>query len=349
MAINLLNIEPNKVSTDATSYSLFIYGPPKSGKTTFIHNLYGKRVLFLATEDRHKALPGAMVQRITSWNDYLQALGQARNPKVKEMFDVIAIDTVENLYAMLEKFVAAKYSENTVGERDDLWGKDWSDLKNNWRDGLRMIENLGYTPCFVAHATQTIQKVPVISTNQDDAEKANAKLVKDKKTDEEFYEVEKWTPDLKDKVLAPVNRMVDNILFLNFAADENGNESRVIHLRETLQWQAGTTFPDIRPVIPATADEYQNAIQEALSKYNLEDTKEERANRVLDEQITTEVFNSKMDEAKKLAVEFHKANRMDEVNNIVSEVFGLDKKLTDAKINQYPLVSLVVDRLNEIK
>lgn len=35
MAINLLNIQPHKVSRDLSGYITLIYGPPKIGKTTF--------------------------------------------------------------------------------------------------------------------------------------------------------------------------------------------------------------------------------------------------------------------------------------------------------------------------
>ena len=36
---DLLNIEGNKVPTDAKTYSTFVYGFPKTGKTTFINDL----------------------------------------------------------------------------------------------------------------------------------------------------------------------------------------------------------------------------------------------------------------------------------------------------------------------
>ena len=38
MAINLLNIQPHKVSRDLSGYITFIYGAPKVGKTTFATN-----------------------------------------------------------------------------------------------------------------------------------------------------------------------------------------------------------------------------------------------------------------------------------------------------------------------
>lgn len=83
MAINLLNLEPIKASTDLASYTSFIYGVPKIGKTSFVHKLYGDRVLFIATEKRHKVLVGANVQYVSNWIEYLQVLAQLQNKKLK--------------------------------------------------------------------------------------------------------------------------------------------------------------------------------------------------------------------------------------------------------------------------
>ena len=40
MAINLLALEPHKVSRDLSGYITYIYGPPKSGKTTLSFLFY---------------------------------------------------------------------------------------------------------------------------------------------------------------------------------------------------------------------------------------------------------------------------------------------------------------------
>ena len=98
--------------------------------TTFVHDLYGDRVLHIMTEKRYKTLEGAYVQYVSSWAEYLQVMRQIKNKDIKEQFDVISVDTVDNLYGLLEKFVAAKWEEESVGERDDLWGKDWNDLRD---------------------------------------------------------------------------------------------------------------------------------------------------------------------------------------------------------------------------
>ena len=56
MAINLLNIEPHKVSKDLSGYITYIYGAPKTGKTTLATQMPG--ALLLAFEAGYNALPG---------------------------------------------------------------------------------------------------------------------------------------------------------------------------------------------------------------------------------------------------------------------------------------------------
>jgi len=124
--INLKDIKPMTVSSDVSSYSMFVYGEVKSGKTSLVNDLYKDKVLNIMTEKRYKALEGAYVQYISSWSEYLEVMRQLRKPEIKQQFDVVSVDTVDNLYGFLEKYVAAKYKEQNVGERNDLWGADWS-------------------------------------------------------------------------------------------------------------------------------------------------------------------------------------------------------------------------------
>lgn len=54
MAIDLLNIQPHKVSRDLSGYITFLYGPAKIGKTTFGSQMPG--YLILAFERGYNAL-----------------------------------------------------------------------------------------------------------------------------------------------------------------------------------------------------------------------------------------------------------------------------------------------------
>lgn len=346
--INIFDLEPNKVPTSPEEYSTFIYGPPKIGKTTLAYDMYGTRGLFLATEDRHKALPGAMVIRITNWTDYLTAMNQLAQPKAKEMYDAVILDTAENLYGMLEKFVAAKWKEKSVGERDDIWGKDWNDLKTMWKDGLAMISNNGYIPCFIAHATQKIIQIPASGVLESELEGATVekKLVKDKKSgqEQEMFEFLKYQPDLHDRAMGPMNKMVDNILFVNTTVDVTTNEEqRVIYLRDTLQWQAGSTFQGIKPVIALSAQAYRDAVTEAIG---LIDKKSTTKKSVKQTKVEYD-YDAIMAEVKEFGAKFHKAGRLDEINAISEEVFGTGKKMTEATAAQVELLALALEKVRE--
>lgn len=343
MAINLLNLEPVKASTDLSSYASFIYGIPKIGKTTFVHDLYGDDVLFIATEKRHKVLTGAYVQYISSWVEYTTIMGQLRNPKLKDRFKVVVIDTVENLYEMLEKYILAKYNKTEFGQVD--WGKDWTDLKKSWKDGITMPERLGYTPCFVSHATQITAKIPVSGILESKVDSEIMTLKEDKKSNEKYYEYTRYVPDLKDKVMAPINKMVDNILFMTNTIDTNGEEQRVIHLRDSLQWQAGSTFTGIDPVIPLDAKAYNDAVERALGLIDPSQTKSERETLSIDKPKYD--FDKVMKKAKSLGVKFHKAGQMNALNRIVDEVFGAGQKLTEATKDQIEPLVVAVARMEE--
>ena len=341
MAINVLDVQPNKVPTNPTEYSHFIYGLSKVGKTTLAYDMYGERGLFIATEDRHKALAGAMVIRVNSWVEYLTVMGQLRQPEAKKAYDAIIVDTAENLYHMLEKYVAAKWKEGSIGERDDIWGKDWTDVKNMWRDGLNMIPNLGYKPVIIGHAIQKKVQIPasgVLESDLEDVTSIELKKVKDKKSGAmlDVYEFEQYTPDLPDRAWGPINKMVDNILFINTTIDiTTGQEQRVIYLRDTLQWRAGSTFNDIDPVIPLNAEALHDAMKRAIGNIDPKNTTDEALVKNNNEKID---FPAVMQEIKLWGGAFHKAGKLELLNAISNDVFGLGSKMTEASESQAELL-----------
>ena len=89
MAINLLDIVPNKVSRDLSGYITYIYGPGGAGKTTFGASC--KKPLLLAFELGYKALPGVMAQPVQTWGEVKQVLRDLKRPEVKEVFSTIVL------------------------------------------------------------------------------------------------------------------------------------------------------------------------------------------------------------------------------------------------------------------
>lgn len=346
MAINLKGITPNKVSDDFGAYSTFIYGPGKIGKSTFVTELYGDRVLQIFTEKRFQHLEGAYIQYVSTWQEFMTVMKQLKDPELKEKFDVVSIDTVENLFNMLEKYIAAKFDEEMVGSGSVGYGKDWTALRKSWTDGLAMIEKNGYVPVFVSHSKQVTTQIPKSAIVNNEADGIAAEVVEDK-NGIEYLEFLKYVPDGNDRMMAPINKMADNILFMHTTADVNGNEQRVISLRETLQWSAGSTFKDIAPVIPLSADAYKQAVKNALG--SVDDSMKTKDYVSKSETQGEELdFTSLMDEMKELGGKFMESGRKEELQRATEDAFGPGVRATEAKPNQVEIVKTLVDELKEI-
>lgn len=347
MAIDLLSIKPVKISTDLSSYSMFIYGDVKSGKSTFVNELYGDRVLNIMTESRYKTIVGAHVQVVHSWSEFLMVMSQIRKPEVKKLYDVISVDTVDNLWDMLEKYVANKHEEGSVGERDDLWGRDWGDLKKEWKNGLGMIETAGYTPCFVSHSIQKTIQVPKSSILAGEADGIPITKEGIDKTGTAYLEFEQYRPDLKDSAMAPINKMVDNILFITTGVDSNGQETQILNLRSSLQWIAGSTFKGIQSPIKFNVDSYRKAVKDAIDLVEPSNqTDVEQSNH--SEKVEKLDFKQLQATANDIAMLFYKDGSMDLVTDIVESVFGKDKKLTEAQPKQVELLSVATQQMEAL-
>ena len=111
----LLNLKPTKVSSDPESFNFLLYGESKIGKTTFINDLFGERVLNIMTEKRLGGVEGAKGVYVSNYADVKSVLRVLKDKELQEAYDVISFDTIDNLYLYVDKYVASQYDEITVG------------------------------------------------------------------------------------------------------------------------------------------------------------------------------------------------------------------------------------------
>lgn len=90
--IDLWDIQPHKVSRDLRGYSVFFYGDPKSGKTTAASKF--PNALLLAFEKGYSTLAGVMANPINSWAEFKKVLRQLKDPRAKEKYSTVIVDTV---------------------------------------------------------------------------------------------------------------------------------------------------------------------------------------------------------------------------------------------------------------
>lgn len=238
MAIDLMALEPNKISRDITSYNNLIYGNPKSGKTTFAYKLYGKEALLLAFEKGYGALSGVMALDVPNYATAKQVVAQLKKAEVKDKFKTVIFDTAD-----LFSEVCVKQTLTTLGIEDmsDLgYGKAYTKLDAVVKDIINPILQEGYNVCFVSHS-----KFKTYNQGKDN-------------------EYSKYVLSLQNRVAEIITKLVDNILFVHLEKNEDGTEERYVYTRETTFFQAGTRFAHLESKLPLDAKVFTDAVKKAI-------------------------------------------------------------------------------------
>ncbi len=248
--IDIFNIEPHQVSRDLRGYSVFFYGEPKSGKTTTAAKF--DKNLLLAFEKGYNAIPGVIAQPINNWAEFRKVLRQLKDPKAKEMFSTITIDTCDIAYDYCTKYVCDNalrpdggYGVDSVS--DIPYGKGYGMVSKEFDECLRSIVMMDYGLVLISHATDKTFK------------------------DENGVEYNKIVPTLDKRANNVVARMADIIGYSRIVTDKDGNSSTKLFMRGTPRYEAGSRFKYTPDYIDFSYDNLVNAIATAIDKQAEED------------------------------------------------------------------------------
>lgn len=341
---DLMNMEGNKIPTDVKSYSMLIHAPGKTGKTTLVHELYGEKVIMLASERRHSHLANVHVINIDNYGDYLRAMKLlTKDERIKEKYSAICIDTIGRLESYILDHVLSKLDIESLG--DLAYGAAYAEFNKELEKALRLIEHSGFTPIFIAHSKKEVQKVLVDDASDIEKSSDTATLVKDKKDGKQYVEYEKTVPDIRKKFENMIARIVDNVLFLSSTVDRNGVESRKIFYRDTPSHTAGASFKGMPEYTELSAKAYKEAMEKAIQSEgsnNLEEGKREQS------QGPQYDFNELMTELTALGKQLQEDGKGKERNTIIEKVLGHGKKAKDLDESQVEVLSVLVNELKEI-
>ena len=103
MALDLLTVQEHRVKAGVQGKMFFIYGGPKTGKTSVATQF--NKPLLLAFEPGFNLIDGIKAVSVGSWVDMKNYTKQLKKPEVRAMYDTIIIDTVGLMWGLAEKFV----------------------------------------------------------------------------------------------------------------------------------------------------------------------------------------------------------------------------------------------------
>ena len=333
--IDIFSIQPHQVSRNLRGYSIFFYGQPKSGKTTTASKF--EKNLLLAFEKGYNAIPGVMAQPINNWAEFRKVLRQLKNPKAKEMFYTITIDTTDIAYDYCTKYICDNalrpdggYGVDSIS--DIPYGKGYGMVSKEFDECLRSIVMMDYGLILISHATDKVFK------------------------DEAGNEYNKIVPTLDKRANNIVARMADIIGYSRIVTDKDGNNLTKLFMRGTPRYEAGSRFKYTPDYIDFSYDNLVTAISEAIDKQASEDGKEfftdKRNNLYKDttenlnfdelmkncNALITDMINNNSDEVFK---EFYQPR----IVQITDRYLGRGQKMSQCSREQVEALSLIYDDL----
>lgn len=217
-----LPTELTKLSTDLSTKTTLIYGPPKIGKSTFASRF--PDALFLECEPGLNELQVYKIPTYT-WEDFLAACSLIAAGEHK--FKTIVVDTADNAFKMCSDAICAKHGVEYEGDLSH--GKGWAFVKNEWHRVLTRLASLPYGLVLISHAL-------------------------DKRIETRTGEYTKTQPSLPDRARHVVLGLVDMILFCDTLShkDDRGQITiqRVIRTKPHPTYEAGDRTGRLADTLP---------------------------------------------------------------------------------------------------
>lgn len=324
MAINLLSIQPHKVSRDLSGYITYVYGAPKTGKTTLATQMDG--ALLLAFERGYNALPGVMAQDITSWTEMRMVYRELKKDEVKAAYRAVIVDTIDIAADMCQKYIC---NQNGIESLGDLgYGKGWTAFKAEFNDIFRGLTQLGYAVFFIGHDKEVV--------------------VTDPNTGTEYKQIR---PALSNSTREVITGMAD---IYGYAHQVRTNDMSVLTLRHIDDSiSCGGRFKYLPNEITMSYQNLVEAVQTAIDKEAAEhDNKfvtNERSDNFATPSITYD-YDALMTEFQDIVGQLMAKDQnkySPEVMRIVDKYLGKGKKVSDTTRDQAEFIYLIITEIKD--
>lgn len=328
--LDILSLQPNKVSRDMRGYSVLMYGTPKSGKTTTASKF--PDALLVAFEKGYSAIPNVKAAPVNSWNEFRQLLKQLEKDEAKAMYSTIVIDTADIAYDYCVKYICAKASDakNDYENIGDIpYGKGYKMAETEFDECLRKILQMDYGLVLISHATDKTF------------------------TDTNGNEYNQIVPTLDNRARKICERTCDIIGYTHSEYNAEGGTTTFMEMRGTPRYVAGSRFkytPDrIELSYENLLEAINHSIDEEAKNLGQDVLTDEKSN--VHKQVEKEYdFEAMMSEFQTIvgALMSKNQNNAKKITAIADKYLGKGKKVNDCTPTNAPQLDLILMELREL-
>ena len=196
MIQDILNLKPNVITNDLSSYNFLIYGDAGTGKTTLAVELFPKSII-LGAEYGFKGINGAIGVSVPDFYTLMQYCEALDTDEAREKYDTIIVDTTTKIGEIIESYILGMYGKNTLGECG-AFGKAYQMVSRLYNQCFNKLKARQYNFVYICHAKAT-----------------------DIKQGEEVL-YQRYTPKMSDRLDGLITPEVDFVLFLTH--DKNNDK-----------------------------------------------------------------------------------------------------------------------------
>ena len=319
--IDLLSLEPQRISRDLKGKYILLYGLPGVGKTSLASEF--KNVLIAGFEMGTNALNNVYVQPIKTWKDWRDMVKQlCTKDALKDKFDSIAIDTADFAWDLCVKWIC---SQNGVEKLGDIpWGGGYDLAKKEYTQTFRDLTYSGYGLVFISHSTE--------------------KTYKNEKG-EDYTQI---VPALPNRPFDIVNKMVDIIAYIREIPVEIGDKvenKRYMFLRGDQRFLAKSRFKYIKPRIELSYQGLVDAIFEAIDE-EVAHTGGTASNE--ENPYTKQNFEEIMEDAKQLWGQVVQNDKTEQALAILEEEFGKPTRFSEILTEQTKELNAALIKIRDL-
>lgn len=317
-SIDIFHPQISTVAKGLEGKVILVYGGNNVGKTKQATLM--KKPFYLPFEAGLGAIAGIPFSPIDKWSDFIKINKQLTDAstvkKAREYYSTIIFDSIEPASRYCQEYICQKYGAESIASGNRGYGL-WNEYATEFWKQINKLTKAGYCVYFIAHA-------------QADSETGYISPKADKRS------------------LAPIIDATDVTVYVESnGVDESG---RVVkssgYLAETDRFFARSRF-DYLPTTKLeefTAENLEKILVEAIKKQEeVEGIKavtfdEQKATR----EVTRKSYEELMDELQALGEKMAEFGHIEDLQAIVTENLGVDKKASELKKGQEQQIETLI-------